>query len=270
MEKFKTLFPESKPIIGMIHLDSLPGTPNYKGDNKKIIQKALNEAMIYYDCDVNAVMIENMHDVPYLKQSVGHEITAIMSVIANEIKEKTGLICGIQILAGANIEALAVAHAAGLEFIRVEGYVFGHIGDEGYLDSCAGKLLRYRKQIGAEHILIFTDVKKKHSSHAITADIDIVETAKAAQFFLSDGIILTGIATGKEADISEIIAVKKDVELPVLIGSGITAENIENYINIADGFIVGSYLKREGIWQNEVNKKRVITLIDTINDLKNG
>lgn len=108
-------------------------------------------------------MVENMHDIPYLNRQVGPEIVASMSVVCNEVKkEVNNLPCGIQILAGANKEALAVAKAAGLQFIRAEGFVFSHIADEGTMNSDAGELLRYRKQIEADDILVFTDIKKKH------------------------------------------------------------------------------------------------------------
>ena len=104
-----------------------------------------------------------MHDIPYLNRQVGPEIVASMSVVCNEVKkEANNLPCGIQILAGANKEALAVAKAAGLQFIRAEGFVFSHIADEGTMNSDAGELLRYRKQIDADDILVFTDIKKKH------------------------------------------------------------------------------------------------------------
>jgi hypothetical protein len=85
-----------------------------------------------------------------------------LQLVSYEVKKETGLPCGVQILAAANKEAIAVAQAAGLQFIRAEGYVFAHVADEGFMSSCAGELLRYRKQIGAEHVLVFTDVKKKH------------------------------------------------------------------------------------------------------------
>ena len=261
------LFDIYKPVIGMIHVDALPGTPDYKGDVKSIINKARRESAIYRDAGVDAIAIENMHDIPYLKRSVGPEITAMMSVVAHEVKIKTELPCGIQILAGANKEALAAAHSAGLNFIRAEGYLFAHTADEGLMQSDAGELLRYRKQIGAENISVFTDIKKKHSSHAITSDVSIVETAKAAEFFLSDGIILTGTATGEEADVDEVRKVKESVNIPVLIGSGITIDNIEMFLPYADAFIIGSYFKRDGFWKNEVDKDRVTALIKKIRNL---
>ena len=104
-----------------------------------------------------------MHDIPYLNRHVGPEIVAAMSVVCNEVKrEVQNLPCGVQILAGANTEALAVAKAAGLDFIRAEGFVFSHVADEGLMNSDAGEILRYRKQIGADDVLVFTDIKKKH------------------------------------------------------------------------------------------------------------
>ena len=103
-----------------------------------------------------------MHDVPYVKSKVGHEITAAMTAICQSVKDETRLPCGVQILSGANKEAIAVANAARLDFVRVEGFVFAHVADEGLMESCAGELLRYRKMIGADNILVFTDIKKKH------------------------------------------------------------------------------------------------------------
>lgn len=136
-----------------------------------------------------------MHDVPYIQNElIGPEVIAAMTRIATEVKKimsKTP--CGIQVLASANCQALAIAKAADLQFIRAEGFVFSHIADEGFTDACAGRLLRYRKQIDAEHVLIFTDLKKKHSSHSITNDVSLLETVHAAEFFLTDGVILTGM-----------------------------------------------------------------------------
>ena len=266
--KNKKLFGINKPVVGMIHVDALPGTPKYKGDVENIINSAMKEAMIYKNSGVDAIAIENMHDIPYLKRNVGPEIISLMSIIGREVKKVSQLPCGIQILAGANKDALAAAHSAGMDFIRAEGFVFAHVADEGIMESDAGELLRYRKQIGAENILIFTDIKKKHSSHSITSDVDIVETAKAAEFFLSDGVIVTGTSTGKETDIDELKKVRDVVDIPVLIGSGLTADNIEKYFPAADAFIIGSYFKRGGDWKNEVDADRVKTLLDKINNLR--
>ena len=267
--KDKRIFNLHKPIIGVVHVYALPGTPNYNGNVRKIIEHAKMEALIYKNNGIDLIAIENMHDVPYLKRAVGPEITAMMSIIGYEVKNFTNLPCGIQILAGANKEALAAANSAGLDFIRAEGFVFAHVADEGLIESDAGNLLRYRKQIEAENILIFTDIKKKHSSHAITSDVDITETAIAAEFFLSDGVIVTGSTTGKEPDANEVKNVKDAVNIPLIIGSGITINNIEKYYRNADAFIIGSHFKKAGSWKNEVDNTRVKNFMEKIKQLRN-
>jgi len=171
-------------------------------------------------------------------------------------------------LAGANQAAMAVALAANLQFIRAEGFVFGHMADEGMFNSDAGTLLRYRKQIGAEHIKIFTDIKKKHSAHNITSDVSIEETAKAAEFFLADGVIITGTATGKTAEKEELSAVGKTINIPVFIGSGIDITNLAEYLPLAAGFIVGSSLKHNGQWQYPLDKKRALELAEKFRRLQ--
>lgn len=241
----------------MVHVGALPGTPKSNQSIESIVANVLYEAKVLEQEGVDAVMIENMHDRPYLNRNVGPEVIAAMTAVACELKATVSVPLGIQVLAGANKEALAVALAAGFDFIRAEGFVFGHLADEGMMNSDAGELLRYRKQIGAEHIKIFTDVKKKHSSHAISADITIEETAKAAEFFLVDGVIVTGGATGEKARVEEVNAVKRSVTVPVLIGSGIDERNIQDYWNIADGFIIGSSFKKNGNWENGVDVQRI-------------
>lgn len=258
------LFDLNKPIIGMIHVDALPGTPKYQGSVKAVIEKAKSEALLYQSLGVPALMIENMHDVPYLNRNVGPEVTTLMSIILYEIKRNINLPLGIQILAGANKEAIASAHSAGTDFIRAEGFVFAHVADEGIFSSDAGELLRYRKEIGAESILVFTDIKKKHSSHSITADTDILETAKAAEFFLSDGVIITGSSTGSEPSLEEIKSVKEKIGIHVLAGSGITAENIMAYHDYCDALIIGSYFKQEGKWLNPIDPERVKMVLEKI------
>lgn len=240
---------------------ALPGTPRNSKNIKEIISEAVRDAELLEKGGVDAIMIENMHDRPYLNRNVGPEVVSAMTAVAVELRHNINLPLGIQILAGANKAALAVALAACFDFIRAEGFVFGHLADEGWMNSDAGELLRYRKQIGAEHIKIFTDIKKKHSSHAVSVDVSIAETAKAAEFFLSDGVIVTGAATGEKASVEEVKAVKQAVKIPVIIGSGIDAQNIHEYWDSADAFIVGSSLKIGGNWENPVDINRVRELV---------
>ncbi|MCK5474961.1 MAG: BtpA/SgcQ family protein [Candidatus Pacebacteria bacterium] len=259
----------NKTIIGMIHVDALPGTPKSKDNVEAIIEKAKKEAEIYKKAGIDAVMLENMHDAPYLNKNVGPEIVSTMTAVCIEVKKiLSDIPCGIQILAAANKEALAVAKVSELDFIRAEAFVFAHVADEGIIESCAGELLRYRRQINAENILVLADIKKKHSAHSITSDVDIIETAHAVEFFIGDGVIVTGIATGCEANLEEVESVKKGVKIPVLVGSGVTYENVESYLKTADALIVGSYFKEEGCWENEVDYARVKKFMDKVNIIR--
>ncbi len=257
-----------KPIVAMVHVRALPGTPAYGDSLDAVCAAALHETEIYARAGVDAIMIENMHDAPYLRGAVGPEIVAAMAVVGAEVRRAAGRPCGVQVLSGANREALAVALAAGLDFARVEGYVFAHVADEGIIESSAGELLRYRKAIGAEHVQVWADIKKKHSAHAITADVDIAETAEAVEFFRGDAVIVTGTATGKAAQLDDLQRAKRACGLPVLLGSGITPANLERYWQDADGFIVGSALKAGGRWSAEVEPERVAALMEAAGRLR--
>ncbi|MCB0619256.1 MAG: BtpA/SgcQ family protein [Saprospiraceae bacterium] len=261
---FTSLFGHSRPFIGMIHVGALPGTPTAAAGMPALVERALAEAAIYREGGADALLLENMHDLPYLKRSVGPEIVAAMSVIAREVKRQSGLPCGVQVLAGANRAAMAVALAADLQFVRAEGFVFAHTADEGIIESDAGALLRYRRQIGAGHIAVFADIKKKHSAHALTADLSLEETARAAAFFLADALILTGSATGQAANPEEVRAVREAVDLPILIGSGVSPGNAAEFAPYCNGFIVGSWCKEGGHWANPLDPVRVRQLAAAI------
>lgn len=253
-----------KPIIGVIHVGALPGTPRGSESVAELVRQAKAEARVYRECGVDGVMIENMHDIPYLKGEVGPEIVASMTAIGSEVKAECGLPVGIQILAGANIEAMAVAHAAGLDFIRAEGYAYAHVADEGIIEASAAKLLRYRKMIGAERVQVWTDVKKKHSAHAITADVSLGQTAETVEFMGADCVIVTGSVTGEAPQVADVKEAKSHCHLPVFLGSGISESNIDQFHNEADGFIIGSYFKVDGLWSNTVDPARVTQFINKL------
>lgn len=263
---FRECFGAPRALVGMLHVGALPGTPSAVHSVEELIEVTLAEARVYRDAGFTALAIENMHDRPYLKGGVGPEITAAMTALAREVKRETGLVLGIQVLAAANREALAIAHASGADFVRVEGFVFAHVADEGVIESCAGELLRYRRAIGAERVLIFADIKKKHSAHAMTADVSIVETAKAAEFFLADGVIVTGAATGQPASPDEVREVVRAARVPVLVGSGITQANLAQF-STAHGFIVGSSVKQGGVWDSPLDRDAVGALAAAFGDL---
>jgi membrane complex biogenesis BtpA family protein len=254
-------FASQKPVIAMIHIGALPGTPAARASLRELEANAVREAKFYCNAGVHGLMLENMHDTPYLRGEVGPEIVAAMALLARAVKDASGLPCGVQVLAGANLEAMAVAHTAGLDFIRAEGFAFAHVADEGVIQSSAAKLLRYRKQIGADRVEVWADVKKKHSSHAITADVDVAATAEAVEFMRGDAVIVTGSVTGDAPRLGDITDAKRKCRLPVYLGSGITAENLPVFYDVADGFIVGSYFKVHGRWDKTVDPRRVKRLM---------
>jgi uncharacterized protein len=257
----RSIFGTRRALIGVIHVDALPGTPRSREPVDAIAQAAVADARAYREAGFSGLMVENMHDRPYLRREVGPEVVAAMTVIAQAVRrEAADLPLGIQVLAGANRESLAVAHAAGARFVRVEGFVFAHVADEGLMESDAGTLLRYRRAIGGDSVAVFADIKKKHSAHAMTADVDIAETARAAEFFLADGVIVTGTSTGRPCERADVEAAAGAVSIPTLVGSGTTPQNIGDFAR-ADAFIVGTSPKRDGVWSNPVDPARAAALM---------
>ena len=254
-------------IIGMIHVGALPGTSRSGKTVSELAKAAVAEAAVLADGGMDAIMLENMHDVPYLNRRVGPEIVAAMTAICSAVREAVSLPLGVQILAGANREAVAVAHASGYQFARCEGFVFSHVADEGLMpEADAGPLLRFRRMIGAEDVAIIADVKKKHSSHAITADVNIRETAKAAVYFGADGVVITGQATGESTDAADVAAVAEAIDQAVFVGSGVTPEGVAELAPHADALIVGSYFKRDGLWENEPDPNRVAAIVKAVRE----
>lgn len=252
-------FGAPRALVGMLHLPPLPGSParptGSPFQTDELVAEVIREAELYRAAGFTALLIENMHDRPYRRGGVGPETVALMATVGRELRKAIPLPLGVQVLAAANREALAIGLACDASFVRVEGYVFAHVADEGIIESDAAELLRYRAQIGAGRIRVFADIKKKHSSHAITADVDLAETARAAEFALADGVIVTGSATGRQAAPEDVCSAAAAVAIPVLVGSGVTAENIERYPH-ASGFIVGSAAKRGGDWRQAVDPGR--------------
>ena len=260
------IFGRDKALIGMVHLEALPGTPRHHLGMDQIIARAVEEAKLLAGEGFDAVIIENMHDVPYLRREVGPEIIAAMSMAACAVRRAVSVPMGVQILAGANRASLAVAHTAGAQFIRVEGFVFSSVADEGiFVEADAGPLLRYRRMIGAESVRILADVKKKHSAHAITADVDVAEMTRAAEFFGADGIIITGIATGQTIRINDLGTARVATTLPLIVGSGVIPESVRDLFAYADALIVGSWYKQDGLWSNPPDPKRVREMVKAVN-----
>ena len=261
-----SIFGRDKALVGMVHVAALPGTPRHRLPIEKIIEQAVSEAKLLVDAGFDAILIENMHDVPYVRRDVGPEIVAGMTMVGCALRRAVSVPLGVQILAGANRQALAVAHACSAQFIRAEGFVFASIADEGLIEEAdAPRLLRYRKAIGAENVAILADIKKKHSSHSITADIDSGEMTRAAEFFGADGVIITGIATGQAIRIDDLGAARLATRLPLIVGSGVVPESARDLLAYADALIVGSWYKQDGVWSNGPDEQRCGELVKAVN-----
>ena len=242
------------PLIGMVHLAALPGSPRASLRVERIARMAAAEAKALEDAGFDAVLVENMHDLPYLRRHVGPEVVAAMTACTLCVRASVSVPVGVQVLAGANAEALSVAHACGGSFIRAEGFQLASVADEGIFDQAdAGPLLRFRRAIGADRVLVAADILKKHSSHAITRDLSAAEHARTAEFMGADALIVTGSATGEPVDGRELREVKAATGLPVLVGSGATHETAAALLEVADALIVGSAIKRGGRWDRPVD-----------------
>jgi membrane complex biogenesis BtpA family protein len=206
---------------------------------------------------VDSLILENDHDLPYIQPPLDEKGIALMTGIAKEVRKRFDGPVGVQMLEAANITSLEIAAEADLDFIRVEAFVFAHVGGSGIINGCAGKLLRRRKELEAEHIKVFADVKKKHGSHSLTIDLDIRDEIMQAEFFLADGVIVTSQFTGKQPDVNDLVKAKSATQLPVLIGSGMTPQNIPDYLPLADGFIVGSYFRKDGKFLETLQPERL-------------
>ncbi len=246
-----------KFLAAMIAVLPLPGAPRYSGDDEAILDQALSDLAQFSEAGVDAIVLENSHDLPYIKPPLHPAAVELMKRIAREVRRRFPGPVGIQVLEAANETALEIARACDLDFLRVESYVFAHVGGAGLIEGCAGQLLRKRKALGCEHIKIFADVKKKHCSHALTGDLNIIDEVKQAEFFLADGVIVTGARTTEPPDKAELRRVKKSACVPVLIGSGLTPANIKAYLPLADGFIVGSTFREGGQFLGRLQRKRL-------------
>ncbi len=247
----------------MVHVHALPATPHASLTPDQLVRRAIADARTYLRTGFDAIIIENMHDRPYVHGTKPPEVVAIMTRVALAIRELDARIpLGIQILSGGNADALAVALASGASFIRCENFAFAHVADEGLLATAeAGPLLRYRRSIGADHIKICCDIKKKHASHALTADLSIADAAHGAEFFSADALIVTGSATGKPTSTDDLAEVRAACRLPLLVGSGVTPNQIPELLVHADALIVGSSSKVGGQWSNDPDPARCRALV---------
>ncbi|MBB3455009.1 hypothetical protein FHT86_003308 [Rhizobium sp. BK313] len=261
------IFGRRKAIIAVIHSLPLPGSPDYDGQPMdEIVDFAIAEAGRYRDGGADGLIVENHGDIPFAKPDrLGPETAACMAVMTDAVRRQSGLPVGVNVLANGAVQALAVAKAAGAAFVRVNQWSNAYVANEGLMDGPAGEAMRYRAWLRAKSVRVFADVHVKHGAHAITGDRTIQELARDNEFFDADAAIATGQRTGDSATMEELQTIAAGTALPVIVGSGVTPDNIGDIFTVADAVIVASYLKRDGVWWNPVDPERMNIFMQAVN-----
>ncbi len=262
----EALFPVKKPIIGVIHLHALPGAPRYDGrPMSQIYAAAVRDARSLAEGGVDGIIVENASDMPFARpEDVGPSTIASLTAACLEVRGAVDTPIGITCVANAVIPALGVAKAVGARWVRANQWVNAYVANEGFLNGPAPAAMRYRSAIRAEDVYIFADVHVKFGAHAITADRSISEQATDAEWFDADVLIATGARTGSPTQPREVEDVKAGSNLPVVVGSGLSADQVPDLFRVADGAIVGQWLKRDGLWWNPVDPARVEMLMTAV------
>jgi len=261
------LFNVEKPIIGVIHLPPLPGSPLYKGDINSIVERALSDGLTLARNGVDGLIVENYGDKPYKVRVREPETIAAMTLITYMIKVNTELPLGVSLLRNSGPEALAIAYVSKADFIRVNAYGEILASPEGLLEPVAREVQELKHKLNAK-IKVFADIYCKHATPIHNMEIidlahDIIDRC------LADAIIVSGRRTGLPPDKGLLERLRSHINKPILVGSGITIKNIEEYWDLADGFIVGTYFKVHGITDNVIDEKRVRLFIELVRKMRN-
>ncbi len=260
----KTLFQRHRKIlIGVVHLKPLPGSPRFGGNMSDIIKFAVADALAYERGGAHAVFIENFGDVPFTKTHVAPATIAAMAAAGCAIREAIRIPVGYNVLRNDALAALGLCAACGGDFIRVNVHSGAMLTDQGLIEGDAYHTLRTRAAT-CPHVQIFADV---HVKHAVPLGDWTLEDAAhdTLDRGLADALIVSGVGTGKAADIGDVQIVRHAVpNAKILLGSGVNVSNVKDFLKVADGVIVGSSLKRDGKLANPVDPKRVSALVKAI------
>lgn len=253
--RFNHLFSNKKPLIACIHLQALPGAPLYQGNVEAVYEKAIAEAMRFNQYGVDGLIIENFGDKPFFPDSVCAETIAAMAVVSREITQKVNIPIGINVLRNDALSAMAIASTTGADFIRVNTHTGAVVTDQGLIQGLSHQTLRLRQQLQSD-VAIFADVGVKHAMPLADRGL-AMEADDLANRGLVDALIVSGTLTGQETSVEDITTVKNQVDMPLLIGSGTTIDNLENSYPLVNGYIVGSTFKKAGKASNGVDEDRL-------------
>jgi hypothetical protein len=260
----KTLFDQHrKALIGVVHLQPLPGAPGWRGDMEAVIRFAVNDARAYERGGAHALFIENFGDIPFTKGSVAPETIAAMAAAGRAIRQAVKLPIGFNVLRNDARAALALCAVCGGAFVRINVHTGAMLTDQGLIEGNAYETLRYRRQV-CPSAQIFADV---HVKHAVPLGNWTIEDAArdTVERGLADALIVSGAGTGLETELADVERVRRAAPATkILLGSGVRIENVREFLPVADGFIVGSSLKTRGRLYAPVHAKRVAALARAI------
>jgi len=249
------LFGRKKPLIACVHLLALPGAPRFSGDMRAVYDAALAEADIFKRHGVDGLIVENFRDKPFYPGRVPAETVASLAAVTREIVRSSALPVGVNVLRNDALAAIAVAAAAEAHFIRVNVHMGAVVSEQGVIQGTSHETLRLRAALRSK-ALIFADVGVKHAAPLAGRGL-AAETKDLAERGMADAVIVSGELTGVETKPEDVDIVASHTHLPILIGSGTTPENLHKVFAKSDGFIVGSYFKKEGRGENRVEARRV-------------
>ncbi|MDZ7702699.1 MAG: BtpA/SgcQ family protein [Halobacteriales archaeon] len=261
----RAVFGASAPLVGMVHLPPLPGSPRYDGDREALAERARADAAALADGGVDAVMVENFGDAPFHAEDVPKHVVATMTDLTRTVREVVDLPVGVNVLRNDAEAALSVATAVGAAFVRVNVHTGARVTDQGVIEGRADETMRLRERLGAD-VAVLADLDVKHSAPLADASYESEAMADTIERGLADGVVVSGSATGAAAELSavEAAAAKRDalgVDTPVFVGSGVTPETVADYLSVADGAIVGTALKGGDRPADPVDRERVEALV---------
>ncbi len=252
----------SQTIIGMVHCLPLPGTSGFDGDYQKILDRAVQDAVTLEKAGVDALIVENMGDTPF-SAFLDKAQTAALTAAAVRVREAVKIPIGIDAAFNDCEASLAIAGIVGADFIRVPVFVDTVLFTDGIIYPCARKCMNFRKEMGLKHVKILADVQVKHAT-MLNPQITVEMSAKDAAGNGADAIIVTGAVIGMETPIDMLKRVQSVVHIPVLAGSGVNHKNIHEQLQIADGCIIGSSLKKDGILTNPIDYDLVREVVEAL------
>ncbi|MEM3658207.1 MAG: BtpA/SgcQ family protein [Candidatus Hadarchaeum sp.] len=260
MKKFKLLFKE-KPVIGMIHLRALPGTPLYDGNLEQIVEYARNDLSALQSAGIDAILFCNENDRPY-ELIVDQASVATMSYVIGCLKKEIRVPFGVDVLWDP-VATMALAAATGAQFVR-EVFVGLFASDMGLWGGRAAEALRYRKRLMCDNVLVFCNICAELSSALDTRSIQ--ERAKSAVFSsLIDAVLISGPMAGVPPSLEILSTIKECLpDIPVLANTGVRHDTVAEILKVADGVIVGTALKKDGKTWNPVDQERAKQFMEIV------